>query len=240
MHGLVRLKGGKYYDTEIFGFFCPITSTDDYERYLQGIYNQYYLVLNEDKNTLCRQYTFDSSSKYLDPAILIVDDDRSRWVIDENGNGCIDFLSKLPSDAIEDRLTSEQLAHCIELDASYHYKAYTFVETATDIDNLMAVSGGFHDAYIEKCEVQTDGALYVLFDGTWGCKIEIWFSGDVSYSIESRNPNYEDPYWFGSTVILQDGYIYLVDDEDKKVEDIGNGNCWFKARKMRYHVIPNK
>lgn len=240
MHGLVRLKGGKYYDTEIFGYFCPISSADDYERYHQRIYNQYYLVLNEDKSALCRQYVFDSGIKYLDPAVLIVDDDRSRWVIDENGNGCIDFLSELPPDAIEDRLTSEQLAHCIELDASYHYEAYTLVETATDIDNLMAVSGGFHDAYIKMFEVQTDGALYVLFDGVWGCKIEIWFTGDVSYSIESRDPDYEDPDWFEATVILQDGYIYLVDDEVKKVEDIGNWNCWFKARKMKYHVIPNE
>lgn len=56
--------------------------------------------------------------------------------------------------------------------------------------------------------------LYVLFDGTWGCKIELWFEGNVSYSTESRNPEEYDPYRSGSTLIMSNGYFILVDDEN--------------------------
>lgn len=240
MHGIVRLKNGEYYDTEIFGYFCPIISNDDYQQYLQSIHNQYYLLLNKEKNRLYRQYVFDSSSKYLNPAILIVDADVSKWLVDEDGHGCIDFLSNLPSDAIEDELTPEQLACCIEMDASYHYETYPSIQADADIENLMSVSGWFHDACIEKCEAQANGTLYVLFDGIWGCKIEIWFSGEVAYCIKGRDSDEYNPYWYGSTVVIQDGFIYLVDEENMKVEDISDDYCWFKAKHMKYHVIPNK
>lgn len=67
---------------------------------------------------------------------------------------------------------------------------------------------------------ENDGVLRVLFDGVWGCKIEMFFDGDVSYNTDSRDPDLYDPYWYGSTMIRQDGYIYFVDDDDMKVEDI--------------------
>ena len=38
---------------------------------------------------------------------------------------------------------------------------------------------------------------------------------------------------------IQDGYIYLVDEEELSVEQISEGYCWFKARHMKYHIIPD-
>jgi hypothetical protein len=84
-----------------------------------------------------------------------------------------------------------------------------------------------------------DGTLYVKFDGIWGCLIEIWFWGDVEYDVEIRNPKYWDPSWFGATILLQNGFVYLIDESDMKLEDIGDDYCWFKARHMKYHVIPD-
>ncbi|MCI8491313.1 MAG: hypothetical protein HFJ04_13925 [Lachnospiraceae bacterium] len=72
----------------------------------------------------------------------------------------------------------------------------------------------------------------------WGCKIEILLEGDISYQTESRNPELYDPYWYGATMIRQDGYIYLMDEEDMKVEDISDESCWFRSRRVKYHVIP--
>lgn len=72
----------------------------------------------------------------------------------------------------------------------------------------------FHDARIAKEELQDDGTLYLRFDGIWGCEIEVWFWGDLDYDISSRDPETCDPYWFGLTVILQDGFVYFVDDDD--------------------------
>ena len=103
---------------------------------------------------------------------------------------------------------------------------------------LMLVSGYFHDACISKLKKQDD-ALYVLFNGTWGCSIEVWLAGDVSYSVKSRDPENCDPYWFGSSVLMEDGWIYFVDDEYVSIKDITDEYCWFKARTLKYHVIPD-
>lgn len=73
----------------------------------------------------------------------------------------------------------------------------------------------------------------------WGCQIEVWFWGDLEYDTSSRDPEFDDPYWFGATVILQDGFVYLLDEENMTVEQITSGYCYFKARHMKYHIIPN-
>lgn len=107
------------------------------------------------------------------------------------------------------------------------------------IENLEWASGGFHDACIQECKLQDDGSLYVKFDGTWGCKVEVWFWGDVEYDISSRDPDECDPYWYGSTVIIWDDFVYFVDEEDMTVDQISDGYCWFKARHMKYRIIPD-
>jgi hypothetical protein len=48
-----------------------------------------------------------------------------------------------------------------------------------------------------------------------------------------------DHFWLGSTVILQDGFVYLIDDDDMTVDKIGPGYCYFKARHMKYRIIPD-
>ena len=35
--------------------------------------------------------------------------------------------------------------------------------------------GALDDARIAKEELQEDGVLYLSFDGTWDCEIEVWF-----------------------------------------------------------------
>ena len=85
---------------------------------------------------------------------------------------------------------------CIQLDSAYNYVEYPEITNQNDIDNLMHTAGGFHDAKIKNMKTNDDGVLYILFDGAWGCKIEMWLENDVSYSTESRNPDYEGPYRF--------------------------------------------
>ena len=92
---------------------------------------------------------------------------------------------------------------------------------------------------LDRCRHVDDGTLYLLFDGIWGCGIEMWFSGDPEYDTQSRNPEKFDPYWSGSTLILQDGFVYLVDDDDMTVDRIGEGYTYFKARQLKYRVIPD-
>lgn len=240
MYAIIRLGKREYYISAVFGYYCVITAIDDYERYLEGIHNQYYLVLNKEKNKLVKQYIYDRNSKYLEPSVLIVDCSQDNWNVDSEGHCGIDFLADVSQDNIEDEIPAALLNRCIQIDADYHYNEYPEIQSQADVDNLMSVSGYFHDACIDKFKEYDDGSVFVTFDGVWGCSIEVWFSGDVSYSIKSRDPEEYDPYWSGSTVLIEDGFVYFVDDGDMKVGDIGDGYCWFKARNMKYHVIPNE
>ena len=56
----------------------------------------------------------------------------------------------------------------------FHYTEYNEVVDNSDIERLMNVSGWFHDAVIKRMEERED-RLRVLFDGVWGCKIEVFF-----------------------------------------------------------------
>lgn len=125
------------------------------------------------------------------------------------------------------------------------YSGFVYIETPEiknqhDIENLMWASGGFHDARIATEHLEDDGTLHLHFDGTWGCEIDVWFWGDLEYDTSSRDPDECDPYWFGSTVILHDGFVYFVDEDDMTVDKIDSGYCYFKARHMKYRIIPDK
>ena len=238
MYAIVRNKDGSHYTSVVFGYFCKITSTDDYKRYLEGIHNRFYVVLNEAKDALIKKYIFPSDNKYLDPQVLIVEADQDNWLFEDDTHGCVDFLHGVDFYAEEMAIDPVLLGQCITMDAMCRYNEYVEIKTEKDIENLMWVSGGFHDAYIEKHE-QMDDVVYVRFAGVWGCKIEMWFEGETAYSVESRDPEEYDPTWYGSSFLMHDGFFYFVDEEGVKTENIDNTYRWFKSRRVRYHVIPN-
>ena len=241
MYAIVRQGDGKYYTSVVFGYYQSVTATDDYQRYLERIHNRWFIVLNAEKTALVKQVIYDPNNKYLIPLVLITDEDTSGWTLREDYQGAVDFLPEAALFEMVERgeVPEELLRRCIELDKQARYEPYPEIRTQRDIENLECVSGYFHDAYIDKLETLENGALYLLFDGVWGCKIEMWFAGDVAYAVESRNPEKWDQYWMDSTVLLQDGYIWLIDDADMTPEELNDGYCWFRARRVKYHVIPD-
>lgn len=241
MHAIIRQGNGKYYVSAVFGYCRDIITTYNYGRKSEEPHEPYWIVWDAEKKRLIRTSTLVPNTKYLIRQILIVDTEKDNWNVDENGVGCVDFLSKELLDSIldEEIQPEEILGRCRNMDKDYVYPDITEVKTKQDIENLMWVSGGFHDARIAKEELQNDGTLYLRFDGIWGCEIEVWFSGDLKYSTSSRDPEDCDPYWFGATVILQDGYVYLVDEENMTVESITSDFCYFRAKHMKYKVIPD-
>ena len=241
MHAIVCQGNGKYYVSAVFGYFRDITATDDYEKYIQSIHNPYWIVWDEEKKRLIRWLHMVPDTKYIIPQILIVDSDHENWNMDDNGVGCVDFLSRdlLDSFLDLDQQPEEILEKCRSMDAGYIYEEIQEIKGQKEIDNLDWASGGFHDARIAKEELQQDGTLYLRFDGTWGCEIEVWLWGDLEYDTSSRNPDHCDPYWQGSTILQKDGFLYLIDDDDMTVEQIGKGYCYFKARHMKYRIVPN-
>lgn len=241
MHAIIRQDDGKYYVSAVFGYYRDVTATEDYKRYIESIHKPYWIVWDSEKKRLIRWLSMVPDTKYIIPQILIVDSERNNWNLDEEEVGCVDFLSRELLDSfLDDEIQPEEiLSKCRAMDAGYVYNEITEVKNQQDIEDLNWVSGGFHDARIAKKKLQNDGTLYLRFDGTWGCEIEVWFSGDLEYDTSSRAPEECDPYWYGSTVILHNGFVYFVDEEDMTVDKITSGYCYFKARHMKYKVIPD-
>lgn len=241
MHAIVRQGDGKFYVSPVFGYYTDVKSEDDYQRYLERIHTPYYVVWDEAGEHLIKCFAMQPDTKYLIPQILIVEGNLDGWIVDEDGVGGVAFLPRELADQIIDSevIPDDIFEKCKAVGNGYKYKPEQEVVAKTDIENLELVSGGFHDACIEECKMQADDSLYVKFKGIWGCKIEVWFWGDVEYDISSRDPDECDPYWYSSTVIIQDDFVYLVDEEDMTVDQIREGYCWFKARHMKYHIIPD-
>ncbi len=259
MHAIIRQGEGKYYVSAVFGYYKDRSDEEDYEKYLQSIYNAYYIVWDAEGKRLVRCLAMVPGTKYIlpdlpnkvapnrfwqepneiyiIPLVIIIDADQSNWRKDENDVGCVDFLcwDLLDSFLDNDEQPEEVLDKCREMDAGYVYEEITEIKTETDIANLSWASGGFHNAFIAKEELMEDGTLLLCLDGIWGCKIEIWFWGDLEYDTSSKH----DHGWFGSTVILQDGFVYLIDDDDMTVDKISPRYCYFKARHMKYRIIPD-
>ena len=70
-------------------------------------------------------------------------------------------------------------------------------------------------------------------------KHPIYHSDGVAYDTSARDSKDSDPNWSGSTVTIQDGFVYLIDEEEISVQEITAGYCWFRARNMQYRVIPD-
>ena len=238
MYAIVKTQNGTFYTSAVFAhYYKKSNSEDEYQRYLDSIYNQFYIVLDQDKKRLVKQYVFNRENKYLEPQIHITDIQTDGWSSVKDGYDCIDFLSSIDPLSDFSGIDENLLKQCIQIDLKTLYREYVDVETERDVDNFMFVSGGMHDAFIKNLK-QEENYLYVLFDGCWGLKIEMWFSGDVSYSTSSRNPEEFDPYWLGATFKKGNGYFYLIDEEDMDVGEISEDYCWFKARSVRYRLIP--
>lgn len=231
MHAIIRLGNGKFYTSAVFGYY---NGKDTYD-----IYGRYFIVFDRDKTGLVKQKVFDRANKFLTPLVLIIRADTSDLKLCENG-GEVSFLTmdKLLS-MVGKPIPGDIMERLLELDKSYEFKEYSEIKSEQDIDDLMSCSGGFHDAYIKELHTNSDGSLTVLFDGVWGCKIEMIFSGEVSYDIKCRESDDSDPYWYGSTLLYDNGSYYFIDDIDMTVGDITDEYCLFKARNIKYKVIPN-
>lgn len=246
MHALVNQGNGKYYVSYVFGYYTDITATDEYERYVQSIHSPYFIVWDENKQKLIKWLRMVPNTNYLIQQIIIVDRNRDNWIIDDEGEGCVNFLSKEIIDSIvdEEKQPADIIEKCRNIDVGYTYNEYTEIKTDEGVKNFVIATGEFHDARIIKEIMQADGTLYLRFDGIWGCEVEVWFWGELEYDTSVRHIENLDPYWSCSTLMIKDGFIYFVDEffeeEELSLDLIKQGEyCYFKAQHMKYHIIPN-
>ena len=47
IYAIVKQENGQSYTSMVFGYYCPVQSQDGYDRYLESIHNQFYIVLDK-------------------------------------------------------------------------------------------------------------------------------------------------------------------------------------------------
>lgn len=233
MHAIIRQGNGNYYISAVFAHYRDTAS-----QYPDK--TDWWVVWDAEKKKLIRQMNAVSLPTGIHLQVLIIDDDRHDWNMDERGIGCVDFLNKELLDSLlgSSQQPEELLEQCRRMDDGFAYREYPEIKTPQDIENLTWATGGFHDGHLDTVK-PGDDSVYLLFDGTWECKVEVWLWGELEYDISAKTSAEFDPYWYGSTVLLQDGFVYFSDDCGMTVEEITASHCYFKARHMKYHIIPN-
>lgn len=244
MKAIIRQGEGKYYISTVFGYYNDVKSKRNYFGNWENVNIPYYVVWDEKHEKLVKCFACAQNTNHVEPLVLMIDSDHSGWIFDEEmWIGGLEFLPRELADRliVKGSLPDDILEKCLVADGEYVYEPYKEITTEKDADDLLLASGCFHDARIAEERLQDDGKLYVRLDGVWGCEIEVWFWGDLEYDTSSRNRQDRDPYWYGSSIILQDGFVYFVDEDNitaKDIEKIDASYCYFKARHMMYHIIP--
>ena len=121
------------------------------------------------------------------------------------------------------------------MDKQYNYQKIVEVKGATGIENLLEITGYFHDAHIINVERKDPDHLKVFFEPTWGYKLTLFFYGQTSYDL-GADPEYN--WWLEASLFFEDGYYCLCDGEDVRHFSIKELNCWFRSRKMAYKLEP--
>lgn len=237
MKAIIRIGNGKSYASKVFA----IRNDRIYDK--KGFaYNWEYIIFDEkyEKLIVKKVYEFIGEKKYIDKQILVIDNDKSDLNLNENGIGNVDFLSHEDIYNIinNKEIEKETIEKCKQYLFEFNVNDFIDVNNEKDINNLLMVSGHFHDAYIDKVEKINDDCIKVLFDGIWGCKIEIMFEGDVLYNDTFTAPYEVLQVWYGCNLSIVDNFYVLVSDYDYEVNKLDNSFPWFKSRKIKYRIIP--
>lgn len=233
-----RCDGG-HYISAVFAYYSNVTAKRDIMRAQQYYSGSYFAVFDRDKKRLIKHCQFQVGF-FIDKSILIIDSDSTGFVVNENGEGCVDFLSKELLDSILDSDCQPQdiIEKCRAIDSACRYEPVREIKTQKDITDLEKAVMNFLDVYINYVELLDDGALYLFMDGCWGCKVEIWFRGELEYRTSGID-DYAGKNWYSSTLLIHDGFIYFTDSTEIPVDEITNSHCHFKARHMKYKIIPD-
>lgn len=232
MQAIIRCGKGKYYCSPIFGIYGKTNEKP---------FRSYVICFDENKERLIKQPIFNPKKKpFLNLMVLYTDESRSGWINYGNGYEGVDFLpfEKVSELVSNGSLPADIKQACDAQDLHEDFSVFKEIKTSEDIKKLMLISGYFHDGIIDKLEERQDCSVYVMFDGVWGCNVEIVFAGDVSYCVESEKLDEYDSYWYESSVIIKDGYTYFVDWITDNVPELSGGFRWFKAKSMKYRIIP--
>lgn len=114
------------------------------------------------------------------------------------------------------------------------------VITTADAENLCRVTNHFHDCCIAQYEHAND-EIHIRLDSSYGFLIDLWFKGDVACSLNLLYlVERGDPDWQIASVLLQNDYIYLVDNTNVNLDKLSNELCWFRGKWLWYNTTPKE
>ena len=233
MQAIIRCGNGEFYCSPLFGFYFNRNSGSN-------PFDAYVVCFNKRRDRLVKQLLYDPNKKpYLNLMVLITDNDKTDWTTNDSGYEGVDFLPlNTVSEIINKDIIPEEIVNkCKQLDLHEDFSDFKPVKTKHDIEKLMLITGNFHDAIISTLVRQPDNSLYVLFDGVWGCTVELVFSDDVAYNTDNNSLEFQGPYWFEAFAAVKDEYIYFA-DVDMENHELSDDDCWFRAKSMKYRIIP--
>lgn len=126
---------------------------------------------------------------------------------------------------------------------------WNYVESETDIQNLMEEFGGFHDSvlrnlnYISGSGRTNEGMMVsdsirqvsMIFDSDWSDSIEIVFEGVLALNLRPAKDNYSSDL-YSATIMLKDETIFYYDDEVES-EQKNYVGTWVHALGMRWRYL---
>ena len=145
------------------------------------------------------------------------------WLV-ENGKLCADIIAGKP---VDDCYKEKALA----LFEDIHNGEWRVIENREDAENLLLMSGCFHDGVIDSFSYDRDGGLNVIVSGCWGAKISLRFAGDVKMQFSEE----AFAMLVDATIFTEDGFVYWADDYSvKSAKDITEKMCYFRARLLQW------
>lgn len=132
-------------------------------------------------------------------------------------------------------------------------KGWNYIETESDIKELMEQFSGFHDSVIKElhyisgdCRVEDglrlspagDKKISLIFDSDWSESIEIVFDSIRLVQLAVAGDNYTAEL-FDASVFVKDCKVYFYDSYMTEIPETYNGTC-IKALGMRWREIEHE
>lgn len=235
MQAIVKCTDDSYYFSMVFGCICMC----EHKLATDSWYDYAYVVLDESKTNLILYNEFFPENKFLEPMLLFIDVDQSNWEVNELGEGGIrglitpEILTQIKENCVPNLIVQK----CIQLDQNLKETSYRKIKTPQDIENFLSLSRRLHDALIENISLKSN-RLLVRFDGVWGCKLLLCFTGNPEINFV-QDTSY-DYHWQECAVLLHENRYYLINDSLTDYSQLANRHQWFAGDSLGMWVIPNK
>lgn len=169
------------------------------------------IVFNQDYTALQFVRIFDRKRN----VYIYNTETNSDWIDNKKVKGYQWVLDKISRKLFKTEIDQSVLPQCRELQATVEQSDWIELKTKYDVEGLMEIAFGFHDAYVKDMYVES-GKQYIHFDTTWSCEILFELDGSIETNLikdfgRIAIGNYF-PTIFDSAIFFENNMIYWVDE----------------------------